>query len=75
MWFYLSENVKFNDFGNDGALVWHETNIPYAVWKPESTRTLSVKYYPSEVIHIWGFNDIYSVSCVEGVLLFAGTEE
>ncbi|KAJ0266115.1 Transmembrane CLPTM1 family protein [Hirschfeldia incana] len=50
MWFYLSENDKFNDFGNDGALVWHETNIPYAVWKPESTRTFSMKYYPSEAL-------------------------
>ncbi|KAJ4883203.1 Transmembrane CLPTM1 family protein [Raphanus sativus] len=51
MWFYLSEkNDKFNDFSNDGALVWHETNIPYAVWKPESTRTFSMKYYPSEAL-------------------------
>ncbi|WCJ30599.1 hypothetical protein M5689_012147 [Euphorbia peplus] len=48
MWFYLSEQEKFKDFNNEGALVWHETNIPYAVWKPESTRTLSMKYYPSE---------------------------
>ncbi|CAN6858839.1 unnamed protein product [Brassica oleracea] len=44
------ENDKFNDFGNDGALVWRETNIPYAVWKPASTRTLSMKYYPSEAL-------------------------
>ncbi|KAL1209757.1 hypothetical protein V5N11_020088 [Cardamine amara subsp. amara] len=50
MWFYLSEHEKFNDFGNEGALIWHETNIPYAVWKPESTRTLSKKYYPSEAL-------------------------
>lgn len=49
MWLYLSESEKFNDFGNEGALVWHETNIPYAVWGPESTRSLSLKYYPSEV--------------------------
>ncbi|WCJ20693.1 Transmembrane CLPTM1 family protein [Euphorbia peplus] len=48
MWFYLCEQEKFKDFNNEGALVWHETNIPYAVWKPESTRTLSMKYYPSE---------------------------
>ncbi|GLU12178.1 hypothetical protein SLE2022_288790 [Rubroshorea leprosula] len=48
MWVYLSENEKFNDFGNDGSLVWHETNIPYATWGPESTRTLSMDYYPSE---------------------------
>lgn len=49
MWFYLSEQEKFNDFGNEGALIWHETNIPYAVWGPESTRTLSLKYQPSVV--------------------------
>ncbi|XP_039016782.1 cleft lip and palate transmembrane protein 1 homolog [Hibiscus syriacus] len=47
MWFYLSEHEKFNDFGNE-ALVWHETNIPYATWGPESTRTLSMKYYPPQ---------------------------
>ncbi|KAA8531264.1 hypothetical protein F0562_005977 [Nyssa sinensis] len=50
MWFYLSEDEKFNDFGSEGALVWHETNIPYAVWGPESTRSLSLKYYPSEAL-------------------------
>ncbi|XP_048327517.1 uncharacterized protein LOC107415755 [Ziziphus jujuba] len=50
MWLYLSESEKFNDFGNEGALVWHETNIPYAVWGPESTRSLSLKYYPSEAL-------------------------
>uniref|UniRef100_A0A5B7AXP3 Cleft lip and palate transmembrane protein 1 n=1 Tax=Davidia involucrata TaxID=16924 RepID=A0A5B7AXP3_DAVIN len=50
MWFYLSEHEKFNDFGSEGALVWHETNIPYAVWGPESTRSLSLKYYPSEAL-------------------------
>lgn len=49
MWLYLSEYEKFNDFGSEGALVWHETNIPYAVWGSESTRSLSMKYYPSEV--------------------------
>ncbi|KAL4376095.1 hypothetical protein GQ457_02G010340 [Hibiscus cannabinus] len=48
MWFYLSEHEKFNDFGNEASLVWHETNIPYATWGPESTRTLSMKYYPSQ---------------------------
>uniref|UniRef100_A0A803KNK9 Cleft lip and palate associated transmembrane protein n=1 Tax=Chenopodium quinoa TaxID=63459 RepID=A0A803KNK9_CHEQI len=48
MWFYLSEHEKFRDFGNEQALIWHETNIPYAVWKPESTRTLSLNYQPSE---------------------------
>ncbi|KAJ8542348.1 hypothetical protein K7X08_017214 [Anisodus acutangulus] len=50
MWFYLSEQEKFSDFGNEGALIWHETNIPYAVWVPESTRTLSLKYHPSEAV-------------------------
>ena len=49
MWLYLSEHEKFNDFGNEASLVWHENNIPYATWGPESTRTLSLKYYPSEV--------------------------
>ncbi|XP_021889835.1 cleft lip and palate transmembrane protein 1 homolog [Carica papaya] len=50
MWLYLSDHEKFNDFGNEGALVWHESNIPYAVWGPESTRSLSLKYYPSEAL-------------------------
>ncbi|KAJ7957133.1 cleft lip and palate transmembrane protein 1-like [Quillaja saponaria] len=50
MWLYLSEHEKFNEFGNEGALIWHETNIPYAVWGPESTRSLSLKYHPSEAM-------------------------
>ncbi|KAI3450959.1 hypothetical protein Pfo_007624 [Paulownia fortunei] len=50
MWLYLSEQKKFNDFGSEGALVWQETNIPYAVWTAESSRTLSLKYYPSEAL-------------------------
>ncbi|EEF44529.1 cleft lip and palate transmembrane protein 1 homolog [Ricinus communis] len=50
MWFYLSEHEKFNDFTNEGALVWHETSIPYAVWGPDSTRSLSFTYYPSEAV-------------------------
>ncbi|KAL9313943.1 hypothetical protein ACSQ67_019395 [Phaseolus vulgaris] len=48
MWLYLSENEKFNDFGAESSLVWHETNIPYAVWGSESTRTLTLDYNPSE---------------------------
>ncbi|XP_047177560.1 cleft lip and palate transmembrane protein 1 homolog isoform X2 [Vigna umbellata] len=48
MWLYLSENEKFNDFGSESSLVWHESNIPYAVWGPESTRTLTLDYNPSE---------------------------
>lgn len=59
MWFYLSEHEKFNDFGNESALIWHETNIPYAVWKPESTRTLSTTYYPSDVISCSTYIDIW----------------
>ncbi|GAB4835476.1 hypothetical protein Ancab_000385 [Ancistrocladus abbreviatus] len=47
MWLYLSEHEKFSDFGNERALIWQETNIPYAVWGPDSTRKLSLKYYPS----------------------------
>lgn len=48
MWLYLTENEKFNDFGSESALVWHETNIPYAVWGPQSTRTLTLNYHPTE---------------------------
>ncbi|XP_077249682.1 uncharacterized protein LOC143889390 isoform X2 [Tasmannia lanceolata] len=48
MWVFLSEHEKFNDFGNEGALVWHETNIPFAVWGSASTRSYSLKYFPSE---------------------------
>lgn len=50
MWLYLSENDKFRDFGDEKALIWHETNIPYALWTPESTRTVSLKYQPSEAL-------------------------
>ncbi|KAF0893191.1 hypothetical protein E2562_023213 [Oryza meyeriana var. granulata] len=50
MWMYLSENEKFNEFGNEDALIWHEANIPYAVWGPTSTRTRSLTYYPSETL-------------------------
>lgn len=49
MWLYLTENEKFNEFGSESALVWHETNIPYAVWVPESTRTLTLNFPPTEV--------------------------
>lgn len=54
MWLYVSEHEKFNDFGNEHALIWQESNIPYAVWGPESTRSLSTKYYPSEVSLVAG---------------------
>uniref|UniRef100_J3LY60 Transmembrane CLPTM1 family protein n=2 Tax=Oryza brachyantha TaxID=4533 RepID=J3LY60_ORYBR len=50
MWMYLSENEKFNDFSNEDALVWHEANIPYAVWGPTSTRTRTLTFYPSEAV-------------------------
>ncbi|KAK8492142.1 hypothetical protein V6N13_076509 [Hibiscus sabdariffa] len=50
MWLYLSEHQRFNDFGNEASLVWHETNIPYATWGPESTRTLSLNYHPSDAL-------------------------
>ncbi|CAA2979550.1 cleft lip and palate transmembrane 1 homolog [Olea europaea subsp. europaea] len=50
MWLYLSEQEHFNDFGSEGSLFWHETNIPYAVWGPDSTRSISLKYYPSEAL-------------------------
>ncbi|KAJ8765303.1 hypothetical protein K2173_012000 [Erythroxylum novogranatense] len=50
MWLYLSEHEKFNDFSNESALIWHETNIPFAVWGPQSTRSLSLKYRLSEAL-------------------------
>ncbi|KZV32526.1 hypothetical protein F511_36731 [Dorcoceras hygrometricum] len=50
MWLYLSAEEKFNDFGSEGSLIWHETNIPCAVWSAESVRSLSLKYYPSEAL-------------------------
>ncbi|KAK1287779.1 hypothetical protein QJS10_CPB19g00206 [Acorus calamus] len=50
MWVYLSEHEKFNDFGNEEALVWQEANIPYAVWGSASSRSHSLKYYPSEAV-------------------------
>ncbi|PKU70824.1 cleft lip and palate transmembrane protein 1 homolog [Dendrobium catenatum] len=50
MWLYLSDQQIFNDFGNDGALLWHETNIPYAVWGQGSSRSLSLQYTPSEAL-------------------------
>lgn len=52
MWLYVSEQEKFSDFGSEDALLWQETNIPYAAWTPDSTRTLSLKYQPSEVLVI-----------------------
>ncbi|KAL5075034.1 hypothetical protein RYX36_014018 [Vicia faba] len=48
MWLYLTENEKFNEFGSETALAWHETNIPYAVWVPESTRTLTLNFPSTE---------------------------
>ncbi|KMZ64783.1 putative Cleft lip and palate transmembrane protein [Zostera marina] len=48
MWLYLSEKDKFEDFGNESALLWHEIDVPYASWEPESRRSQILKYYPSE---------------------------
>ncbi|XP_002970129.2 cleft lip and palate transmembrane protein 1 homolog [Selaginella moellendorffii] len=50
MWFYLSEDHKFADFGNEQALVWHETNVPYAAWTPDSSRHHVLTYSPSEAV-------------------------
>ncbi|KAJ1696427.1 hypothetical protein LUZ63_004939 [Rhynchospora breviuscula] len=50
MWLYLTEKDKFNDFSNEDALYWHETNIPYGVWGPTSTRKRTLTYYPSEAL-------------------------
>ncbi|KAL1536562.1 cleft lip and palate transmembrane protein 1 [Salvia divinorum] len=50
MWLYVSEQDKFSDFRSEAALVWQETNIPYAAWTPDSTRTLSLKYQATEAL-------------------------
>ncbi|XP_043723952.1 cleft lip and palate transmembrane protein 1 homolog [Telopea speciosissima] len=50
MWLYLSEHEKFNDFSNEGALIWHEASIPYASWGPDGTRSHFLKYVPSEAL-------------------------
>ncbi|CAI9108837.1 OLC1v1008533C1 [Oldenlandia corymbosa var. corymbosa] len=50
MWLYLSEQETFNDFSSESSLVWHETEIPYAVWGQESIRQVSLKHYPSEAL-------------------------
>lgn len=50
MWLYISEGEHFNDFANEKALVWHETNIPYALWGPDSVRHQHLVFQPSEVV-------------------------
>ncbi|CAM6043159.1 unnamed protein product [Sphagnum compactum] len=50
VWLYVSEAPKFTDFGNEAALVWHETNVPYAVWTPNSVRRKHFVYHPSEEV-------------------------
>jgi hypothetical protein len=51
IWLYISEDASFTDFDNEAALVWHETNVPYAVWTPNSVRHKQFVYHPSEVIY------------------------
>lgn len=50
MWLYLSENERFYDFSNEAALVWQETNVPFAVWGPNSVRKHKIVYHPSEAV-------------------------
>lgn len=72
MWLYVSEHEKFNDFGNEGALIWHETNMPYAVWSRESTRTLSLKYHPTEVIRVGcAISTLLFSKCIIYIMIFA----
>ena len=65
MWMYISEDKSFNDFGNEKALVWHETNIPYAIWSPEGSRRHRILYDPSEVLVLFAFcvHILYYYSC------------
>lgn len=50
MWLYLSEKERFYDFSNEAALVWQETNVPFAVWGPNSVRKHRIVYHPSEAV-------------------------
>jgi hypothetical protein len=50
LWVYVSEESQFTNFGNEKALIWHETNIPYAVWTPDSVRHKKFTYRPSEAV-------------------------
>ncbi|KAG0595901.1 hypothetical protein M758_UG207900 [Ceratodon purpureus] len=50
LWVYLSEEPVFTNFGNEEALKWYETNIPYAVWTPDSVRQTNFTYIPSESV-------------------------
>jgi hypothetical protein len=50
IWLYISEDASFTDFDNEAALVWHETNVPYAVWTPNSVRHKQFVYHPSEAV-------------------------
>uniref|UniRef100_A0A0D6QVL4 Uncharacterized protein n=1 Tax=Araucaria cunninghamii TaxID=56994 RepID=A0A0D6QVL4_ARACU len=50
MWVYVTENERFNNFGNEAALVWQETNVPYAIWGPNSVRKHKIVHYPSEAL-------------------------
>lgn len=50
LWVYISEESQFTAFGDNAALKWHETNIPYAVWTPDSVRHKNFTYHPSESV-------------------------
>ncbi|KAJ7518565.1 hypothetical protein O6H91_21G074800 [Diphasiastrum complanatum] len=50
MWFYISEEERFSDFGNESLLIWHEVNIPYAVWSSDSVRHYQYLYHPSQEV-------------------------
>lgn len=50
MWLYLSEQDVFTEFGNEKALAWHESSIPYAIWGPESVRFHHLFYDPTDIL-------------------------
>eukprot|EP00249_Psilotum_nudum_P023305 c28823_g2_i1 orf=744-2882(-) len=50
MWLYITEDRSFSDFANEETLVWHESNIPYAVWGPASVRYHHLAYNPNVVM-------------------------
>ena len=47
---HLSKQERSSNFNSESALIWHETNIPHAVWGPQSPRSFSLKHYPSEAL-------------------------
>eukprot|EP00898_Chlorokybus_atmophyticus_P009028 jgi/Chlat1/9126/Chrsp97S08427 len=46
LWVYLSEDLRFTDFNDQQALIWHEAAIPLTQ-HPSASRNMSTVYRPS----------------------------